>query len=82
MRPQHPEPRDLDGIDDKLLANCGDHGTRSTISGEERWRVLALQRIQRVVLEGLSKECPVYIQKSYTGVGQKGCLNLTWVPPY
>ena len=79
MRPQHPEPRNLDRVDDELLANCGDHGTRSTVSGEERRRVLALQRVQRVVFEGLSKECPVYIQKSYAEIGQKGCLDLTWV---
>lgn len=65
VRPQHPEARDLHGEERELLADGAEERARAAVPREEGRRVLAAQRVRRVVRERLRKEAAVHVEQGW-----------------
>lgn len=63
MRPEHPEARNLRREAGELFFHRSNNSARATVPREEGWRVLTLDRVERVARYSVGEEASVDIQQ-------------------
>jgi len=80
MGPKHPEARDLGWEQAELHLDRVDNGAGTPIAGQERWGILAIDRILGVASERMGEEaamdvqegCPLEAVSVYITIGKRG----------